>query len=118
MAPALIASGLVVLVAQLCWPALPVATSVSLIALGATIATIARLRGRASLCCCAAIHFFVYASLYLLIIGAICNAAARGPSGGLTLSQTIDLGLSTGVMAFVARTCVAAIVGGGDAPAG
>lgn len=117
IAPALIASGLVVLLAQICWPVFPVASAVSLIALGATIATIARLHRAASLRSGIAIHLFVYASLYLLFIGAICDAVIRSPSGGLTLAQTIDLGLSAGVMAFVARACVAAIIGGGDAPA-
>jgi hypothetical protein len=113
----LIAVGLSVLLAQIYWPVFPVVTAVALIALGATIVTIARLDRTASTRSGIAIHLFVYASLYLLFIGAICDAAIRGSSGGLTLAQTIDLGLSAGVMAFVARLCVTAIIGGGDAPA-
>jgi hypothetical protein len=116
-APTLIAAGLTVLLAQTCWPLIPAVTAVSFVALGATIVTIARLHRTALLRSGITIHLFVYASLYLIFIGAICDAATRGPNGGLTLVQTIDLGLSAGVMAFVARICVAAIIGGGDAPA-
>lgn len=116
-APALMAIGVTVLITQLTWPVFPTVTAVSIIALGATSATIARQRRSASPRTALAIHLFVYASLYLLFIGAICDAASRGPDGGLTLAQTIDLGLSVGVMAFVARTCVAALIGGGEAPA-
>jgi hypothetical protein len=117
MAPALIAAGLMVLLAQLYWPVLPVASAVSLIALGATIATIARLHRTASLRSGIAIHLFIYASLYLVFIGAICDAAIRGPDGGLTLVQTIDLGMSAGLMAWVVRACVAVFLRGVDATA-
>ena len=115
-APALMAIGLSALIAQLIWPVFLVATAVSLVALGATSATTVRQHHTASPGIALAVHLFVYICLYLLFIGAICDASARGPNGGLTLAQTIDLGLSAGVMAFVARTCIAEIVGDGDAP--
>ncbi|MCI0334131.1 MAG: hypothetical protein L0228_13010 [Planctomycetes bacterium] len=117
IAPPLIGLGVVMLLMQLCWPLLPVATAVALIALGATFANIARRHRSVSLRAALAVHLFIYISLYLLFIGAICDAAMRGQQDGLSLLQTIDLGLSAGVMALVVRACVVFIIGGGDAPA-
>jgi hypothetical protein len=113
-APALIGSGLALVVAQLCWPVFPGVSGMALIALGATTSTIARkaTSSRAFI----ALHLFVYASLYLLFIGAICDAANRGP-GEVSILQMVDFGASAAVMALVVRTCVAAIIGGEDAPA-
>jgi hypothetical protein len=103
IAPATIAAGLGVLVAQCWWPAVPVATGIALVALGAIIATIQRARRRSSFRGTLTLSLFVYASLYLLLAGAILDAAIRGPSGSLALHQCFDLGLSAIVMLFVAR---------------
>jgi hypothetical protein len=103
----------VVLLAQFVWPVMPVATSVSLIALGATIATITRTANNVSRAQ-VTLNLFVYVSLYLLLIGAICDASLRGPRNGLTLLQGVDFGVSAMVMALVMRSCIAAIVKSGD----
>jgi hypothetical protein len=92
-------------------------TAVSLVALGATLATSARSREHATTRVMLATHLCVYASLYLLFIGAICDAAFRGPQPGLTALQWTDFGLSAAIMAVVAQTCVARIIRGRDAHA-
>jgi hypothetical protein len=118
MAPVLMALGVAMLIMNAGWPAWPVATGVSLIALGATKTLLGRPLSASLPRVAIAVHLFVYASLYLLFIGALCDASIRAPRNGLTLSQVIDLGLSAGVMAFVARTCVAATIGDEDASGG
>jgi hypothetical protein len=115
-APVLMAIGVTMLLGQICWAALPVATSVSLVALGATVAAIAR-RGGGSHRVALAVHLCIYTCLYSLFVGAICDLATRGASNGLSMSRTIDLGASAGVMVFVAQLCIASIFGGEDAPA-
>jgi hypothetical protein len=106
------------LVAHLVGLPLPIVTAMSLVALGATITTLARLQKKASSPrALLAAHFFVYASLYLLFVGAICDASLRGPQRGLSPSQWIDLGLSAFVMSIVARMCLAHYRGGEDVPA-
>jgi len=115
LSPSLIAVGMVALLANALWHSLPVAVPFSLVALGATTATIYRLRHSGALSCTVVIHLTVYLSLYVLLIGAICNAASRSHAAGLTISQLIDLGLSTAIMAHVAKNCVASLVRATDA---
>jgi hypothetical protein len=109
-APTLIAVGLGILLAHNVLPVLPVATALALIAFGASTATILRRACRATV----AGQLLVYVSLYLLFVVAICDASGRVSENGLSLLQVADLGLSVGIMAFVARTCMAAIDRNGD----
>jgi hypothetical protein len=107
-APVLIGIGLLTLLSRSIWQAAPMATAFAIIALGATIAT-ANLPQIARSRTIIGVQVFVYASLYLLFVGAFCDAAVRGPSGALTIAQLIDLTVSTGVMASAARSGVAAL---------
>jgi hypothetical protein len=116
-APVLIAVGFLVLLAGACWPAMPVVTGMALVALGASVATAHQLRSAPISCVVIAAHLFVYLNLYLLFVGAVCHAATQAPQDGLTLLQNLDLGGSVVPMALVVRRSVAAIAGGGDAPA-
>jgi hypothetical protein len=113
-APGLIAIGVAALLLHLCWSVMPIATAFAFVALGSTIATLARFRRVAAGSGIIAIHLFVYMSLYLLLIGAICDASLRSPHDGLTLLQGVDFGVSAMVMAVVVRTCVAAIIKSSD----
>jgi hypothetical protein len=117
LGPSLIAAGLAILLVQVRWPDVPAATSLALIALGTTIETICGRRRTANRPGSITAHFFVYVSLYLLFIAAICDASMRRSHDELSLIAIIDLGLSAGVMLFVARLCVASIVAGHDPPA-
>jgi hypothetical protein len=89
----------------------------SLIALGATLATLDRLRGMVALRGVVAIHLFVYLSLYLLFIGAVGYSTTTGPQIGLTTHQALDFLVSAGVMALVLRRSLAAMLAGSDATA-
>jgi hypothetical protein len=117
LAPALIGAGITLLIAAACWPVIPVATAVSLVALGATLAVKSRYIGTAMLRGALVAHLLVYSSLYLLFVGAIYDAAMRGPQRGLDLLHRLDMGLSIGVMLIVVRFSIAAIADSGDAPA-
>lgn len=100
-APLLIAVGLAILLAQTAIPALPVATAIALIALGASLITLRRSTNRTAI----AAHFFIYASIYLLLVGAIYDQAFRSSAKGLTLPQSIDLAISVCLIISVARIC-------------
>ncbi len=117
IAPLLIAVGIAMLFAQFCWTVTPVATAVAIIALGATITTVSRPHRAVSLRVGIAVHLLVYTCLYLLFIGAICDASMRGPRDGLTFLQGIDFGVSAALMGLVVKRCLTTIGGGGDAPA-
>jgi hypothetical protein len=83
----------------------------ALVALGATAATTRRLRSYPTLI---TIHLFVYFSLYILFVGAICHAA--GDARGLKFSSALDCGISVVPMALVVRRTFAAVRYGGDEP--
>jgi hypothetical protein len=53
-------------------------------------------------------HLFVYGALYALLIGAIGDAAQRGPMGRLSSWQWLDLGASAPVMIAAASLSIAA----------
>jgi hypothetical protein len=116
LGPSLIAAGLAALLIQVRWPDLPVATSLALIALGTTLETVGGFRRAANGPGIIAVHLFVYASLYLFFIAAICDASMRQSHGGLSLIAIIDFGMSAGVMAVVARLCITSMVADRDPP--
>jgi hypothetical protein len=116
-APLIIAIGLSLLIAHCCWPMLPVAIAVALVAFGALMAVMERAAKVGSIRFSVAVHLVVYTELYLLLVGAMCDAAVRGPREGLTLLQVIDLGVGTLVMVGAVRLAVRQMLGGGDAPA-
>ena len=111
--PAFIAIGLSVFLAAAWWPAVPVIGAMSLVALGATLATIARFRGMAALRGIVAIHLAVYLSVYALFLGAVLHVLAAKLSLSITSPQIADLAMSVLVMAFVVRLSLTAIGGSG-----
>lgn len=105
VAPLLIAIGLAILFVHIAWPALPIAAAFAVIALGASLTTVEQFRRPAVIVG----HVAVYASLYLLLAGAVYDEAVRNSESGLSTTYLIDLGISAGVMAFVIQWCVAAL---------
>jgi hypothetical protein len=114
---ALIAAGLGILLAAAVMPNIPCVSGFALIALGTTLATINRYRIALARRGVVIAHIFVYASLYVLFVGAVCDSAMRGIQSGLSFLQLLDLAASAAVMMLVVRMCIVAIADGGDAPA-
>jgi hypothetical protein len=99
---AFIAVGLAGACGYLLNPSLPIATAVALIALGATIITVRQFPR----CSLLYVHFAVYATLYLLIVGAMGDLVSRSSATGFSLAQSADLSASAAIMLFVAKMCV------------
>ena len=97
---AAITFGLALLVVNAWFPAGPVVTAMSLVALGATNATLARFRGQAALIPVITVHLATYGGLYALFVGATMHSAVYSESGLGTLAA-IDLAVSTLPMALV-----------------
>lgn len=110
-APWLIGMGVFGLLCHSLWPAVPSLTAVAFIALGSTYATIGRLSRSASGRPLLALHLVVYAGLYLLFLGAVCDTAYRSPLGAIPATKLVDLATSAAVMAIVLRTCVGRLIG-------
>ena len=100
-APRLIVAGLVVLVAAVCWPALPVVTGMALVALGASLATVERFRGTPLAAPVLIGHLATYGAMYVLFVGAVLHAASR-TSGGIGWAIAIDLAISIWPLAIAA----------------
>jgi hypothetical protein len=116
-APRVIAVGLVVLLANSFWPALPVMSGISLVALGATLSVVTRFRSSPARPYLIAAHSFVYFTLYLLVIGAVLHASMAQPGDGLRLVQAIDLLLSMVPMVAAIRAALTASAADEDVPA-
>jgi hypothetical protein len=113
--PAVIAFGLIVLIAAVIEPALPAVTGMACVALGATLATISRFRSSRVLCPVITAHMLAYASLYLLFIGAVFH-----PEDGPTrpnLTKALDIAMSTLPMFAAVGISIAAVAGADDAAA-
>lgn len=95
---AAIAAGLAILAAALLFPGVPAVTAVSLVILGATSATLARLRSHAAILPILTAHVFVYGSLYALFVGSELHASAQSREGTHALC-VFDLALSIGPLA-------------------
>lgn len=106
----LIGIGLAIQIAATWWPAAPVVTAMSLVALGATALTIARVCRHWAAAFVLALHLTIYVGLYLLFVGALCHAATAGPRPGWHSWQMLDLGLSIWPMALALRWALAAIL--------
>ena len=115
--PAMIAVGLIFLVANCYYSTIPVTSGMALIALGATLAIVSRFRCSPALPALIAAHSFVYSTLYLLMVGAVLHAAFAKSATGLSLLQTLDLAMSMGVIAGAVRIAIVSITGGRDARA-
>ena len=74
----------------------------SLVALGATAATLERCRRRPTPPAVLAAHTIIYGGLYLLFVGAVLHAQARSP-GGFGLLPAVDLAASLWPMAIALR---------------
>jgi hypothetical protein len=115
--PAMIAVGLVLLVANSYSSAIPVTSGMGLIALGSTLAVVSRFRCSPALPAVIVAHLLVYISLYLLLIGAVLHAAFAKSTGGLSLLQSLDLAISVGPIVGAVRIAIGSVAEGGDAPA-
>jgi hypothetical protein len=115
--PAMIAVGLIVIVANAYYPPVPVLTGMALIALGATLVVVSRFRRSPALPAVIVTHLLVYFSLYLLLVGAILHAAFAKSATGLSFLQSLDLAMSVGPIVGAVRIAFGSIAGGGDAPA-
>jgi hypothetical protein len=113
----MIALGLIILVSNTYWSAVPVISGMALITLGATLAVASRFRCSAALPALIAAHLLVYSALYLLFVGATLHAAFMTSMNGLRFVQALDLGMSIVPIVAAARIAIAAIAGGWDAPA-
>jgi hypothetical protein len=116
--PALIAVGLVVLLAAEYWSGIPVISGMALIALGATLAVASRFRCSPALPVVIVANLSVYSALYLLFVGAVFHFAFAKPDGSMTLLQGVDLGLSIVPMVAAVRMALSAIAGDEDVLAG
>jgi hypothetical protein len=117
LAPASIAIGLGVLLAGAAFTVVPVVTAMSLVALGANLEAIRRLRNAKSRSPFIAAHLFTYASLYLVFVGAVFHAAMAAGQDGLAFLQKLDLVVSVGPMALAVRKALTALSGVDDIPA-
>jgi hypothetical protein len=115
--PAMIAVGLIFLVANCYYSTIPVTSGMALIALGATLAVVSRFRRSPALPAVIVAHLLVYLSLYLLFVGAVLHAAFAKPTGGLSFLQSLDLAMSVGPMVGAVRIAIGLITGRGGAPA-
>ena len=115
--PALIAVGLIVLLADAYWPAIPVVTSMAFIAMGASLTVVSRFRYSPAQRAMMAANLFTYSTLYLLFVGAVVHSAMAPSVNGLSRLQGLDLALSIAPMIAAVRIAVAAIAGDEDVPA-
>jgi hypothetical protein len=103
--PLVIAIGLGVLLVASWLPAVPVISSMALLAVGATSVTLARFRGTSALLPVMLVHSATYGGLYVLYFGATLHKAATGDASGLGLFQAADMTASILLMGIVfART--------------
>jgi hypothetical protein len=109
--PFWIAAGIALLLAASCWPGLPMLTSVSIVAMGATLAVAARFGRAGRFRPLIAAHAVVYANLYVVFVGAVCHAALTGPRYGLSWLQGVDLLVSVVLMVVAARLALVALAG-------
>jgi hypothetical protein len=108
-AAALIAFGLAYLIVSSIVPKLPVATAITLVALGASVTLCGHVQHRVWPPELLAAHLLAYGVLYALLVTAICDLASRAPATGISSVQYLDLGLSAIVMAYTTRLCLAAL---------
>ena len=87
---AAIAAGLAILAAAMLSPGVPAVTAISLVILGATSATMTRLRGHAAFLPILTAHAFVYGSLYALFVGSALHAAANQVKAWHALASSIS----------------------------
>jgi hypothetical protein len=113
--PLLIAVGLAGLVASAWLPGVPVVTSMAVLTLGATDATLARFRQSPALVSVTLLHAAVYLALYGMFIGATLHAAASGLPAALHARVALDLLTSTLPMAVAFRRVMGVLCLQGDA---
>jgi hypothetical protein len=98
-----IAVGLVVLLLAPAWPTAPVVTAVSLIALGATHITLARLRNNPHVLPLVFLHAAIYTVLYALFLCATLHASSVAAASNIQLHVGLDIALSVLPMAVAAQ---------------
>jgi hypothetical protein len=109
LAPLLIALALSTLLASFWLPGLPLVTTMAVLTLGATLATVDRFRQYEALSSILSLHAATYLSLYAMFICATLYAPPADAVHGLDLGTGLDLGLSILPMAISLRHIVAAL---------
>jgi hypothetical protein len=107
--PRIIAVGVAILVFSAWSPAVPVVTGMALVALGATVATLARFRNSPNRAAFLLVHVCVYGSLYAMFIGALLHAAARWPDTLLRFLAIADVAMSIWPVALAVELLVAGL---------
>jgi hypothetical protein len=92
---ALIAAGMVLLLAAVYLPRMPAVTAMALVALGATDVTLARFRGSPAIVPILVLHAVIYGGLYALFLGAVLDVATASSATSLGHPIAFDLAAST-----------------------
>jgi hypothetical protein len=101
-----ILAGLAILAAGAIWPGTPCVMAMALVALGATIATLARVQNSPALVPAILFHLAVYSGLYALFVAATLHAAVASPHHGCTAATILDLTLSVlPITAMLRQAC-------------
>jgi hypothetical protein len=108
--PLIIGSGLLILITASAAKGQPMCTGFALVALGATLSTVARYLAGLYVRSVVAVNLIVYASLYILLLGAVFDLGARTTRMELGFIWMLDLACSFALMAFVTGLCLRAIL--------
>jgi hypothetical protein len=109
VAPALIGSGLALMILAAWLPIVPVVTGMAMIALGSTELTLARFRGAAVFIPALVLHATTYALLYALFAGAQVHTSQTAHLTHISDLASLDLAISIVPMAIALRRISAAL---------
>ncbi|HEX3598651.1 MAG TPA: hypothetical protein VHU84_00835 [Lacipirellulaceae bacterium] len=108
-APVLITFALATLLASFWLTGLPLVTTMAVLTLGATFATVDRFRHAEALGSIMSLHAATYLSLYVMFVCATLYAPSSDVTHGLGRATGVDLGLSVLPMAISLRHIVDAL---------
>ena len=104
-----IVAGLIALMAVVILPTMPAVTAFSILALGATNATLDRFRLSQAISGVLLLHTTTYVMLYALFIGATLHTATSTPFGPSGPLPALDLAASVLPMSYALKRIVAAL---------
>jgi apolipoprotein N-acyltransferase len=87
----------------------PTVTAMTLVAYGATSATMARFRNSPEIMPIVLVHLAIYGGLYALFVGATLHAAFTGSGIGLSGVSVADILLSVGPLGFAWKRVACAL---------
>lgn len=103
--PLVIAAGLIMLVGHNYWAIVPVATAISIVALGATFASVGHFKRSAMPQVLIGCHAITYASIYLMVVAVLLHPANDAVRANSPLWLAGDLLLSASVMSAAGWLC-------------